>query len=118
MFAVLALFHLLIIVGVIPYKIVWGGRLKNQLQMLGFELVSLTILLIAGVVVAEKIACLHLIGIPFIINTSLWLFLCLFALNTIGNLVAKTRIERYFSLITIIISILLALLIFTNSHIV
>ena len=33
-FGALMLFHLLVILGAIPYNIVWGGRIKNKSQML------------------------------------------------------------------------------------
>lgn len=32
-------FHVLVLVKIIPYKIVWGGRLKTDADMYKFELV-------------------------------------------------------------------------------
>jgi hypothetical protein len=34
------IFHLLVIIKIIPFEIVWGGRLKDQSQMLTFETFS------------------------------------------------------------------------------
>ncbi|MDG1205567.1 MAG: hypothetical protein P8N51_09370, partial [Pseudomonadales bacterium] len=56
-------FHLLVLLGVIPFNIVWGGRLENADQMYIFESFSLTI----------NLAVLWIVGmrvnyIPTIIN--------------------------------------------------
>lgn len=37
-----------------------------------------------------------------IVNIALWIFLVLFVLNTIGNLLAKTNFEKVFTLWTLI----------------
>ena len=36
-------FHLLVLIKIIPYKMVWGGRLKSDIDMYKFEAVSLTV---------------------------------------------------------------------------
>ena len=47
------IFHLLILSGIIPFQIVWGGRLENREQMLQFEMISLLLnacmLLVIGI---------------------------------------------------------------------
>lgn len=40
--SLVVLFHLLVIVRVIPFDIVWGGKLKNVSQMRSFEAVSVS----------------------------------------------------------------------------
>ncbi len=54
------IFHLLVVVGIIPFKIVWGGRLKDQSQMLSFEAVSIALNLIMLSVVAVKAGLLKI----------------------------------------------------------
>ena len=44
------------------------------------------------------------------INIILWIFVVLFALNTLGNLLAKTTLEKLFAVITLLFSILIALI--------
>lgn len=39
LFSIIMIFHFLILVGVIPYTIVWGGRLNSDIEMYRFEAV-------------------------------------------------------------------------------
>ena len=41
--SVLVLFHLGIILKLIPYEITWGGRLKNDSEMYVFEAISIAL---------------------------------------------------------------------------
>ncbi|MFZ4544896.1 MAG: hypothetical protein ACOYOA_12660 [Saprospiraceae bacterium] len=88
------LFHLLIITQIIPYNIVWAGKLKTTEDMLVFESASLLInfflilvLLLKGQYIRNSIS-------TKIINSILWFFVGLFAVNTIGNLFAETTFEK------------------------
>jgi membrane protease YdiL (CAAX protease family) len=101
------LFHLLIIVEMIPYKIAWGGKLQTDGQMYVFEgfsilinLFLLFILLIKGKYIKPQLS-------ERTIKIVLWIFLILFILNTIGNLFANTHLERIFALLTLIFSFLI-----------
>ena len=87
------LFHLLIIVEMIPYKIAWGGKLQTDGQMYVFEgfsilinLFLLFILLIKGRYIKPQFS-------ERTIKIVLWIFLILFILNTIGNLFANTHLD-------------------------
>lgn len=52
--APMILFHLLVLTGVIPFGIVWGGRLSNQQEIIRFEAISIfTLLLISLIVVVH-----------------------------------------------------------------
>lgn len=101
------LFHLCIMLKIIPYEITWGGRLKNDLEMYIFETISVvinlflfSILLIKGKYIKEFISMK-------IVNITLWIFFVLFGLNTIGNILAKTYFEKFFTLLTLAFSILI-----------
>ena len=101
------LFHLCIILKIVPYEITWGGRLKNDFEMYIFESISviinlflLLILLIKGNYIREFISMK-------IVNITLWIFFILFGLNTIGNIIAKTYFEKFFTLLTLAFSILI-----------
>ncbi|MDI1233430.1 MAG: hypothetical protein PSX81_04045 [bacterium] len=102
------LFHLLIITQMIPYTIVWAGKLKNEKDMYQFEGVSLFINLLLILLLLIKVNYLKLPLSPRFITIMLWLFVFLFALNTIGNLFAKTNFEKFvFTPLTFISSLLL-----------
>lgn len=101
-------FHLLVITEIIPYTIVWAGKLKSTKEMYQFEASSIFINLMLIIVLLVKGQYLQLpVSQPFI-TIVLWLFVFLFALNTIGNLFAKTDFEKYvFTPLTFISSLLL-----------
>ncbi len=102
------LFHLLIITQMIPYTIVWAGKLKNEKDMYQFEGVSLFINLLLILLLLIKGNYLKLPLSPRFITIMLWVFIFLFALNTIGNLFAKTNFEKFvFTPLTFISSLLL-----------
>jgi len=97
---IVILFHLSIMVKIIPYNIAWGGRLTNDNEMYAFESISIFvniflswILLMKGDFVKFKFSTL-------IVKIILWLFFVIFILNTVGNILAKTNFEKYFALLT------------------
>lgn len=101
------LFHICIVVKIIPYDITWGGRLQNDNEMYVFESISIlinlflcTILLIKGNFVKHKFS-------EKVVNVILWVFFAIFILNTIGNIVAITYFEKLFSILTGISALLL-----------
>lgn len=101
-------FHITVVTQLIPYSIVWAGRLKTTQEMYQFEAVSLSInLFIIGVLLLKGRYINHSIN-DKIINTLLWLFLIIFVLNTIGNLTAETMFEKiFFTPLTLLSAILL-----------
>lgn len=101
------LFHFCIIAKIIPYEIAWGGRLKNDAQMYIFEIISI---LINGLLITVLLLKVNYNkhGISEkIINGILWLFVALFALNTIGNILAKTYFEKSFAVLTFVSALLI-----------
>jgi hypothetical protein len=87
-------FHLLVLTGVIPYQIVWGGRLKTQEQMLRFEVVSVLLNLLMLAVVGVKARVLKWAIPPVIIKVGLWVMGGLFLANTVGNLFSTNEFEK------------------------
>ena len=101
------LFHLSIILKMVPYEITWGGRLKSDAEMYVFETISMlinlllfSILLIKGGFVKEFISLKA-------VSIILWIFMVLFGLNTIGNLFADTILEKCFAVLTFAFVILI-----------
>lgn len=108
--AMITLFHALIFLKVIPYKIAWGGRLKNDSQMYIFEAASILINLFLSWLLLVKANVFTDVLSNRAVDIILWVFLLLFIANTIGNLLAKTVIEKYFSLLTLILAALIFLI--------
>ena len=86
-------FHLLVLFQVIPYTIVWGGRLKSVEEMYLFELVSIFLNLLLLFITLQKTGYIRQVVSEKAISIIFYLFLVLFLLNTIGNLTAKSSIE-------------------------
>ena len=107
-FSLTIVFHTFVMMKIIPYAIVWGGRLKNDAAMYKFEAVSLVLNTTFLFVVLLKSTYLN-IQVPItILDTILWVMAGLFLLNTIGNLMSKNRMERLlFTPITLILSLFL-----------
>jgi len=88
------IFHTLVFVQIIPYEIVWAGRMKSVEEMRQFESVSMIINSIFFLVVLMRANILKLGNHPLKIKVLLWVMVILFFLNTIGNLFAVTHLEK------------------------
>lgn len=107
--------HFLILLKFIPYNIVWGGRLKSDAEMYRFELVSIVINLFFLLIILVQSSILNLDFPQKIMTTLLWFMTALFALNTIGNITSKNKIEQiYLTPITVILTICSLILALTN----
>lgn len=101
------IFHLSILFKIIPYEITWGGRLKTDSEMYVFETISIIVNLLFGTTLLIKGNYLKQIVSLGVVNVILWIFLILFGMNTIGNLLAETIFEKSLSILTLALSILI-----------
>lgn len=99
------IFHLGIIVKIVPYEITWGGRLQNDMEMYVFEIISICINLFLGFVLLMKGEFIKPYFRERVTNSMLWIYLVLFVLNTIGNIFSKTNFEKSFSILTLVLAI-------------
>jgi len=100
------LFHLAILINLIPCEVTWGGRLKNNSEMYVFEGVSILVNLFLVFVLLIKGDYLPILIPERVLNIILWIYLSLFGLNTIGNIFAETLFEKSLSLLTLIFTYL------------
>lgn len=98
------LFHLLILFSIIPFEIVWGGRLKNVSEMRRFEAISIVLNVLMLAIVAIYAGFLKIKLHQSILKITFWGMFVLFLFNTIANLFALNNLE------TIIFTPLTALL--------
>jgi hypothetical protein len=87
-------FHILVISGLIPFQIVWGGRLTDRSQMLAFEAFSIIINLLMLSIIAIRAGLIKLNISRKFINIVLWMMSTLFLLNTIGNIFSNNELEK------------------------
>ena len=107
--------HIMIMMKIIPYALVWGGRLKSDREMFRFELFSIIINVLLILVILQQASFVD-IGIPErYIPYLLWLMAGMFFLNSLGNANSKNRIERwFFTPVTIALAIFSCILAYTN----
>ena len=98
--------HFIILLKLIPYNLVWGGRLKSDKEMVRFEIFSILINSLFVIVILMQMSFLT-IDIPKkVITYFLWLMTGLFLLNTLGNAISKNKLEkRLFTPVTILLAI-------------
>ncbi len=102
----LEIFHVLILFGVVPSDIVWGGEIKNSsANLITLELVAVFVTLVFIIIIAAKIGYLKLSKINKLINVGVWFVFGYLILNTIGNLASDVNAEKLiFAPITIILT--------------
>ena len=89
-------FHTLVLTGVIPYAIVWAGKISAADEMRKLEVISILVNVFAILILMLKAGYIQN-KIPVkILNVIIWLLAVLFSLNTIGNLFAKSNFELFF----------------------
>ncbi len=117
LFAAIIIFHVLVLLGYIPTSIVWGGRHTIQRDIINLELVSISANIILLLFSMSNLR-LWLKPLPYILNKVLLaIFALLFMLNTLGNLYAKTNLERIiFTPITAYLAMCFCTLFFTKNN--
>lgn len=104
---IVLIFHFLIFTEQIPYDIVWAGKLNSLEEMKSFETFSILLNIFMLTVLFIKHKQLKKDTINKTVNVLISIFAVFFALNTIGNLFAKSMIELILgTLFTLVSSIL------------
>jgi hypothetical protein len=104
------LFHLFIIIKIVPFDFTWGGRLQNDTEMYVFETISILINVFLSWVLLMKGSFVKYKFPSQVVNVILWIFFVMFILNTVGNFFAKTFFEQQFAFLTGFSSILLLII--------
>jgi hypothetical protein len=116
--AFFSLLHILIITGLIPYHLVWGGRLKSSLEMLQFETVSLGATILMLVVVGIRAGIIRLRLPQLVLRILIGIMFLVFLLNTLGNLSSTSGLERWlFTPLTLLLAVCCLRLALTRNNI-
>lgn len=101
------LFHILVLAGIFPYSIVWGGRIENKTQMIIFEFISILAVLLVMLMIGIKARLVQRITPGKIVTFIIYGLSLLFALNTIGNIFSLSTLEAIlFTPVTLLACIL------------
>lgn len=107
------IFHLLVMAGLIPNNIVWGGRIHDNYQLRTLEAFSLFTNALFLFIVLLKGKIIKIEVPRFVVQTGLWVMSAMFLLNTVGNLYSVNTLEKLiFTPVTLVctfFSIVLAL---------
>lgn len=107
LFCLISVFHILVIIEVIPFAYVWAGKLKSKEEMYQFETVSLLLNIIMTFVVLAKMGLLKVITNSKLLKIILIAMSLLFLLNTIGNFFSVTGLELFIATpMTFLLSVL------------
>ena len=91
--SVSAVFHVLILSGVIPYKLVFSGLLYTELQMYMYAVSTIAALIVVICVISIKGGYMK----PFVskaaLNAILWILVAIFTVGAAGILWSKTTLE-------------------------
>lgn len=105
--SMVCVFHLLVLTEIIPYNIVWAGKINNVGEMRIFEFFSLSINAVIILVISIKANYLKCNISVKILNNFIWIIFSLLSLNTLGNLFATTNFEKFvFTPMTFILAVL------------
>jgi len=106
-FSCVLVFHALVISEVIPYGIVWAGKLKSWEEMVVFETISILLNTLMMLIVAIRGKLVRGPARAKWLTGVLWGMAILFGMNTVGNLFAENSWETIiFTPLTFISSLL------------
>ena len=107
LFGAVLIFHLVVIVGIIPFTIIWGGKMKTYDDMLVMEGISIGINLLFLGIAFLRFSQRNNATLVNKLRIAFWLFFVIFSLNTLGNLFAETLTETLiFTPLTVLLAIL------------
>lgn len=99
--------HVLVLVGVVPYTVVWGGRIESQEQMQVSEMISIVSVMLMMWVLAMKSRRLSQVIPEKVLDVIIWAIAVLFGLNTLGNFLSENIFEKvFFTPLTLLLMVL------------
>ena len=103
----LFIFHVLVLLKVIPADIVWGGQIKGvPSNLVTLEIVALLVTALFILIVATKLGYLQAGKLSGAVTVGLWLIFAYLLLNTLGNLASGISVEKLlFAPITILLAL-------------
>lgn len=87
------LMHVLIILKIVPYDFVWGGRLKSETDLIIYESLSIGVQTLFISIIAVKAGYVFSGKFKKTVNFGTWVMFGLMVLNTIGNLASNSGLE-------------------------
>jgi hypothetical protein len=103
----LAAFHVLMLAGVLPADVAWGGRAEAAGSLVFLESVGLAVTFLFAAVVAAKAGYIGSRVPRGAVRVAMWVVFGYFVLNTAGNLASASSLERsIFTPVSAVLSLL------------
>lgn len=111
------IFPLLIVAKIIPFDIIWGGKIKDDSQMLLYETFSVIINILMILVIALRAKIIKSRISRNLIKAFVFIMLVIFSLNTIGNFTSENQFEKnIFTPLTFLLASLCFVLFFNKER--
>ena len=102
----LAVFHILVLLRVLPADIVWGGAIQNSpTSLFPLEMISLLVTLLLAVVIAAKAGYIKTFRFRTAVNIGVWVVFAILLLSMVANFASGVAFEN---LIFVPIAVVLA----------
>jgi hypothetical protein len=92
--SLLALFHVMVILGLFPYDQTWGGTIEDESQVIIYEGFAVVSTLLFMLIVGVKLNYIKTKKLKKAADIGIWVMAIFFTLSLIGNLTAKGEMER------------------------
>jgi hypothetical protein len=91
----LAVFHILVLLRVLPADIVWGGAIQNSTTSLfPLEMISLLVTLLFAVVIAAKAGYIKASRFQAAVNIGVWIVFAILLLSMVANFASGVAFEN------------------------
>jgi hypothetical protein len=90
----LAVFHVLMLLGVLPADLAWGGRVEAAENLILLEVVAFIVTILFAAAVAAKAGFLGSRASGKAATVAVWLVFGYFVLNVAANLASASSLER------------------------
>jgi len=91
----LAVFHILVLLRVLPADIVWGGAMQNSSSSLFLlEMISLFITLLLAVIIAAKTGYIKAVRFQTAVNIGVWVVFAILLLSMLANFASGVAVEN------------------------
>ncbi len=98
--------HILVVLKVLPYKMLWGGRISTDAQMYRLETISLLTNLVFLVAILSQLELVDVHISHTWMKILMWIMVVAFTMNTFGNASSKNQLEKFlFTPLTFIMAI-------------
>ena len=90
----LEVFHILILLSVLPGNMAWGGRTETTGTLIFLEVIAFIVTLLFAAIIAAKAGYLGSRRAKKLVSVAIWFVFGYFVLNIIGNLASTSPLER------------------------